>query len=128
MARMILTASRGDFAQENDAGKGAEIHKGIGHEVKEDSRSSNIIPCDKGNQDITRMGDARIGEHPFNIGLRDGDDVPEGHRCQGNTHMIIVQSGRKPGRAEKKTLIRAANPAAFTPVAIKAVMDVGAPS
>jgi hypothetical protein len=44
------------------------------------------------------------------------------------THIIEVQSGRKAGRAEKKTLTRAENPAAFTPVAIKAVMEVGAPS
>ena len=44
------------------------------------------------------------------------------------THMIEVQSGRKAGRAEKKTLTRAAKPAAFTPVAMKAVIDVGAPS
>ncbi len=44
------------------------------------------------------------------------------------THMIEVQSGRKAGKAEKKTLIKAENPAAFTPVAMNAVMEVGAPS
>jgi hypothetical protein len=42
--------------------------------------------------------------------------------------MIEVQSDRKVGRAEKKTLIKAEKPAAFTPVAINAVMEVGAPS
>ncbi len=44
------------------------------------------------------------------------------------SHMIDVQSGRKLGRAEKKTLTNAEKPAAFTPVAIKAVIEVGAPS
>ncbi len=44
------------------------------------------------------------------------------------THMMAIQSGWKGPSAEKKTRTKPANPAAFTPVAIKAVIDVGAPS
>jgi hypothetical protein len=48
--------------------------------------------------------------------------------ARARSHMMVVQSGKKPGKAVKKTRTSAENPAAFTPVAIKAVMEVGAPS
>jgi len=57
------------LSEKNDHGKGAEVHEGIGHEVEKDPRNSQIIPRDKGNENVSRVGDARVSEHSLNVGL-----------------------------------------------------------
>jgi len=95
-------------ARRVDAGRRAPAHQSDEH-----------IPC---------LRDGRVGKHPFDVRLGQGDDVPERHRENGKD-----DEQRHPARLVtrmpvRKTRTRIANPATLGPTDKKAVTGVGAPS
>ncbi len=115
-------------AQERDDAERADIGDGVGEEIKEDGCFPVAIRRDDTEQQIPCVRDARVGKHPLDVRLNDTDDGADDHRDRGdhrqNRDPLTLQRFER----ERNTRAKAANAAAFTPVDMKAVTIVGAPS
>ena len=64
------------FPPEKDHhGEGAQVHERVGEQVVEDARREHLVARDEGDEDIARVGDARIGEEALHVVLHEGGDV-----------------------------------------------------
>jgi len=71
-------------AQKDDDRKGPDVHKCVNQQIKEDARGENLVADGEGDQNVSGMGNAGIGEHPFDIVLHQRGDVSQGHRQDGD--------------------------------------------
>ena len=116
-------------ADGDDDGEGAERH----HRVDQQRNSTAAPPCfaagDHADQQVAGVGDARVGEHALDVALHQCGEVADGHAQHREHPDDPGPVDRQARRARaRKTRAKAAKAAAFTPTAISAVTEVGAPS
>ena len=80
-----LIATR-DIADDDDHPKGGRVGQHI-HEQVEHHRPrarTIVVKGDEADEDVTRLGDAGIGQHAFDVSLVNGGQIAQGHG--GNGH------------------------------------------
>ena len=123
---VVLVLRRAE--QRHDAER-AEVRDGVGQQVEQHRGLPGRRRRDDAEQQVAGVRDARIGEHPLDVGLHHADDRAEDHRRGGNHRQHRESTRALSGSSgDRNTRTNAANAAALTPVDMNAVTIVGAPS
>ncbi len=84
-----LVANQSALAQNNYYRERADLHEKISEKIDGDSLQSILIPLQarsggyQTHQNISGMGNGRIGQHALDICLRDGGEVSDRHGGDG---------------------------------------------
>ena len=79
-------------------------------------------------REVAGVGDARVGEHALEVALRQREHVPDDHREDREDDHDVAPVGPVGAGGHEKSLAKPTKAAALTPMAMKAVTGVGAPS
>jgi len=73
------------LAKHDEDREGASGHEDVGEQVEGDSSGSvpgqlsgGFIPCKQAEQNVTHVGDGRVGEETLDVGLGEGGEIAPG--------------------------------------------------
>ena len=118
----VLDLVRRLIRHDDQHSKTEQRHEQIRDEIIGDGRAGKRNDAD---QQITRVGDARVGEQPFEISLRKRGEisVDQGQERDADEQTCICGNMKNGASTRSRTT----KPAAFEPTERKAVTGVGAP-
>ncbi len=85
-------------------------------------------PATIADQQVAGVRDRGVGEHALDVRCVSASTLPTVIVAAANHHSTTFQSALPAARLSRNTRAKAAKAAAFTPTAMNAVTDVGAPS
>lgn len=71
----VVVAAIIDALQQRDDAERAQVHEAVAEQVEEDGTESDGTAHYDADEQVAGMGDAGIGQHPFEVVLRKGQDV-----------------------------------------------------
>ena len=78
---VIRTASA---VEQRDDSERADVRHRVGQQIEQHGALGDVVCRHERHEQIAAVRDARVGEHPFDVALRDADHRPHDHRRRGD--------------------------------------------